>query len=219
MTHSVIITAGGSGKRMGAGVPKQFLLLEDRPMLMRTITLFWEAMPEIQVILVLPREHIDSWKSLCKEYSFQLKHQITTGGKERFHSIKNGLQLADGKIIGVHDAVRPLVSPEVIRRSFELAAEKGSAVPVMDIKDTLRKVDGEGSVTVDRSLYHRVQTPQCFKRDWLLKAYEQDFSDHFTDDGSVVEACGYPIYLTKGNEENIKITTPLDLKIASLLLL
>lgn len=203
---------------MGADLPKQFLSLAGRPILMRTIEKFAEFDPQIEIILVLNKDHQDAWKELCRKYHFQIGHRIAEGGAERYHSIKNGLALASGEVIGVHDGVRPLVSEEVIKNCFETAANKGTAVPVIPIKESIRKIENGSSKAVKRKDFRIVQTPQCFKRDILLKAYEQEFDPSFTDDASLVERAGNEIVLVKGNDENIKITTPSDLLTAEALL-
>jgi 2-C-methyl-D-erythritol 4-phosphate cytidylyltransferase len=217
MTETVIVVAGGKGTRFGAVTPKQFLSLKSKPVLQRTLEAFFMYNQNIECILVLPEQHIPTWKELIKEHNFTLKHKIVVGGEERFHSVKNGLKQATGQLIAVHDGVRPLVSKEAIERCFKSAQEKGSGIPVLPVVDSLRKVDGLGkSEAVIRSEYRIVQTPQCFAKDLLNKAYELSFSSNFTDDASVVEALGETVYLVEGNSENIKITTPFDLKVAEI---
>ena len=216
--RSVIISAGGIGKRMGAAIPKQFLNLVNRPVLFHTIEKFYQFDPEIQIIVVLPANQLDYWKALCAKHEFGIEYAIAKGGKERFFSVKNGLALAKGNVIGVHDAVRPLVSTEVIANCFSRAKEYGAAIPVFDISESIRKVDANGSKAVDRNSYKMVQTPQCFQRDIIKKAYSVDFSEEFTDDASVVEKNGTFIHLIEGNEANIKITRPIDLRMAETLL-
>lgn len=211
---SVVIVAGGKGLRMGGDIPKQFLVVNGSPILMQTIKRFYECSKSIQIIVVLPKEQIEYWKSLCDKYSFDLPHDITAGGKERFFSVKNGLAKVKSEVelVAVHDGVRPYVSDEVILNCFEKASETGAAIPVVDVFETLRHVQPDGtSVTVPRSEYKLVQTPQVFKFDVLKNAYSQEFSPDFTDDASVVEANGHSINLVPGNRENIKITTRADL--------
>lgn len=215
---SIIITAGGIGKRMGASIPKQFLLLAGRPVLMHTIERFLGFDATMQIILVLPPNQFDFWKALCVKHEFEVAIEVVKGGKERFHSVKNGLQVAKGDIIGVHDAVRPLVSKEVIERCFIGAEKYDAVIPVMPVIESIRQVGQVESRAVDRSQFRLVQTPQCFKRNALLKAYQLKFNSNFTDDASVVEATGVTISLVEGNQENIKITSPLDLKLAELFL-
>lgn len=226
---SVIVVAGGKGLRMGGDLPKQFLPIGGRPVLMRTLEAFANALPAAKLILVLPASHLPIWQALCGQYAFSLPHDVVVGGQTRFHSVRNGLEhlLAllggsaeqqDGVVVGVHDGVRPFVSAEVIRRCFELAAEGKAVVPVVPVVETLRRVDGETSTTLDRSRYRLVQTPQVFPLPMFAQAYRQAYRDTFTDDASVVEAAGYDIVLTEGNRENIKLTTPFDLAVAESLL-
>ena len=216
MEKSIIITAGGIGKRMANTLPKQFISLNGKPILMHTIERFYDYDREIEIILVLPQSQVDFWKELCVDHSFNINHQIVVGGAERFHSVKNGLAIAKGELIGVHDAVRPLVSRKVIANCFDLAKSVGAAIPVFQIDESIRKIEGNNSVSVDRSNYRLVQTPQVFSRDRIVKAYEQEYATAFTDDASVVEANGNKIHLVEGNRENIKITRHFDLEIASL---
>jgi 2-C-methyl-D-erythritol 4-phosphate cytidylyltransferase len=219
ISKAVIIVAGGSGKRMGAAIPKQFLLLANKPVLQHTLLAFFQFDSKINIILVLPEDHISHWKALCEKYQFELPHQIAIGGNERFDSVKNGLQLLNGEqLVGVHDGVRPLISSDTIGRCFEEAHQNGAAVPCVPVSDTLRKVNGTQSHWVNRAEYVRVQTPQCFRTEILMEAYNQPFSKDFTDDASVVERTGHPVSLVQGNEENIKITGPADLVIAEALL-
>ncbi len=218
MKYSVIIVAGGKGLRMGGDLPKQFLPIADKPVLMRTIEAFYHFDSAMQIILVLPLVHQEFWKSLCAEYSFTIPHQIATGGETRFHSVKNGLELSQGDVTGVHDGVRPFVSNKVIQSCYQEADEVGAVVPVVDVVETLRHIISPNeSKTVNRSDYKLIQTPQVFQTKLLRQAYQQEYSPLFTDDASVVEALGYPIYLVEGNRENIKITTPFDLKISDAL--
>lgn len=214
-----LIVAGGKGLRMGTELPKQFLPIGGKPVLMRTLEAFYTYNSEIQIILVLPHSQQDYWKQLCREYLFLVPHTIVDGGETRFHSVKNGLALVNTPgLVGVHDGVRPFVSQEVISRCYDLAAEKRAVIPVIDVVETVRHIEGEGSVTVNRDDYKLVQTPQVFDAELLKQAYNQPYTPHFTDDASVIEALGIPVVLTAGNRENIKITTPFDLKIATALL-
>jgi len=210
----VIIVAGGKGLRMGTDIPKQFLPIGGKPVLMRTIERFHEYSAALQVILVLPKAQQDYWQQLCKEYDFQVKYQLANGGETRFHSVQNGLALipddAEG-VVGVHDGVRPFASIEVIRNCYETAREKKAVIPVIPVVETLRHIS-EG--TKPRGDYRLVQTPQCFDIQLLKAANRQPYNDGFTDDASVVEAFGFNITLVEGNRENIKITTPFDLKMA-----
>ena len=216
----VIIVAGGKGLRMGSDIPKQFLPIGGRPVLMRTIERFREYSPTLQIILVLPKAQQDYWQELCQEYHFNVEYQLADGGETRFHSVQHGLALipddAEG-VVGVHDGVRPLPSIDVIRNCYETAREKKAVIPVIPVVETVRHLQGEVSVTVPRNDYRLVQTPQCFDIQLLKAANRQPYNDGFTDDASVVEAFGFAITLVEGNRENIKITTPYDLKIAEVL--
>lgn len=219
MKHTALIVAGGKGLRMGSELPKQFLPIGGKPVLMHTLEAFRRFDPEIDLILVLPEEQQDYWKQLCDRHHFTLRHLIANGGETRFHSVKNGLALVSGGgLVGVHDGVRPFVSQEVIRRCYDKAATEKAVIPVVDVVETVRQVTESGSRTVNRDDYKLVQTPQVFDSDLLRRAYAQDFMPFFTDDASVVEAMGVPVYLVEGNRENIKLTTPFDLKIATALL-
>lgn len=217
MNRSLIITAGGIGKRMGTSTPKQFLTINNRPVLFYTIERFLEFDDNLQIVLVLPEDHLNSWTRLCVDHDFKHHVEIIAGGKERFHSVKNGLRLATGDLIAVHDAVRPFVSINVIAAAFHKAEENGAAVPVVSPSESLRKLKDHTWVAVDRADYALVQTPQVFKKELLVKAYEQGYNPSFTDDASVVESNGSQVYIVEGNDENIKITTPLDFKLAELL--
>lgn len=217
---NVIIVAGGKGLRMGGEIPKQFIPVNGKPVLMRTLENFYAYDNNINIILVLPVDHQDYWKSLCSEYSFTVPHIIADGGDTRFHSVKNGLSLIDDEsgVVGVHDGVRPFVSHEVIENCFSSAELGLAAVPVIDVVETVRHIEDDSkSVTVPRDRYKLVQTPQVFPVSMLKNAYEQPYNDNFTDDASVVEAMGLNVTLVKGNRENIKLTTPFDLKIAEVL--
>lgn len=219
MPKTIIITAGGKGLRMGSDIPKQFIELKGKPILFYTIEKFHEFDSSIEIILVLPFNHIEYWQSLIEKFQFKIPHLIVAGGETRYHSIKNGLSKANGNIIGVHDGVRPLVSIDVISHVYNAAEENGAAIPVLPLIESIREVStNNSSIAKDRSLYRSVQTPQCFKRNVLLEAYEKPFQNTFTDDASVVEANGSEIVLVDGNSENIKITSPIDLKIAEFLL-
>ena len=212
MNKYVIIVAGGRGLRMGSELPKQFLLLGGKPVLMHTIEAFYRYDADIQVVLVLPIDHRDYWKSLCSSYHFEIPHRIVDGGETRFHSVRNGLQVIGGTgLVGVHDGVRPFVSKEVIERCYLEAEQKQAVIPVVEVVETVRHLRGDESSTVPRNEYRLVQTPQVFSVPLLKKAYLQPYSPSFTDDASVVESFGEKVFLTEGNRENIKITTPFDL--------
>lgn len=220
MKKHVIIVAGGKGLRMGGDIPKQFLPVCGMPVLMRTMEAFHTYEPEIHIVLVLPVSQQAYWKELCETYRFELPHDIANGGDTRFHSVMNGLALVEGEgLVGVHDGVRPFVAQEVIARCYEEAAVNKAVIPVIDVVETVRHLTDEGSETVPRDQYKLVQTPQVFDVDLLRWAYQQEYTDLFTDDASVVEALGEKVYLVKGNRENIKLTTPFDLKLAELLCL
>ena len=214
-----IIVAGGRGLRMGGELPKQFLPLSGKPVLMRTLELFEGEVNRI--ILVLPEDHISFWQELCERYHFTLPHTVALGGETRFHSVRSGLShLPQEGLVAVHDGVRPLASRALIHRSFEEAERSGAALPACPVTDSLRLRQEEGkSEAVDRSRYVAVQTPQTFDLGRLQQAYEQAYSPLFTDDASVYEAASLgPITLIDGEETNIKLTTPRDLLLAELLL-
>jgi 2-C-methyl-D-erythritol 4-phosphate cytidylyltransferase len=223
----IIIVAGGKGLRMGGDIPKQFLPIGGRPVLMRTLERFREYSPTLQIILVLPQDQQDYWLQLCKEYDFKIDYQMTNGGETRFHSVQHGLALipddAEG-VVGVHDGVRPFPSIEVIRNCYETAREKKAVIPVIPVVETVRKlasIDTIGTIpshTVPRNDYRLVQTPQTFDIQLLKAANRQPYNDNFTDDASVVEAFGQEITLVEGNRENIKITTPYDMIVAEALI-
>lgn len=226
MNRYIIIVAGGKGLRMGSDLPKQFIPVGGKPILMHTVEKFAQWDPQARLLLVLPAEHQDYWRMLCREIGCRAEHRIVTGGETRFHSVRNALDvvkqdtdLSDDDLIAVHDGVRPFVSEQVITDCFHVAAESGAAVAVLPIVDSLREVQPDGtSQALDRSRYFAVHTPQVFRARLLLRAYEVPYSSLFTDDASVVEALGKHIALVPSNRENIKITTPLDLAIARELL-
>ena len=220
MEKSIIITAGGIGKRMGGSLPKQFLPIQGRPLLFYTIERFHQYDQHIEILLTLPEDWRSYWENLCEEFSFSIPHRVISGGKERYHSIQLALAHSTGNLVGVHDGVRPFVSVETINRCYEKAQIDGNAVPVMPIKESLRKLNDKlKSESVERSAFRSVQTPQVFERNILVSAYERTFHDAITDDASLVEENGTTISLVEGNEENIKITTPLDLSFCEFLLL
>ncbi len=219
MKRYAVIVAGGKGLRMGSELPKQFLCIGGKPILMHTLESFHRFDEAMQLILVLPRDHQPLWQTLCEEHAFSLPYRLADGGETRFHSVKNGLALITGEgVVAIHDGVRPFVSSEALHRCFTTAATHHAVLPVIPIVDTVRELTVEGSRTVDRNAYKLVQTPQVFDVTLLKTAYEQPFTPFFTDDASVVEALGRTITLVEGNRENIKITTPFDLKIAEALL-
>lgn len=217
----IIIVAGGKGLRMGSDIPKQFLPIGGKPVLMRTLERFRQYSPSLQIILVLPKAQQEYWQKLCKEYAFDIDCQLADGGETRFHSVQNGLaKIPDNAqgVVGVHDGVRPFPSIDVIRNCYETAREKKAVIPVIPVVETVRHLKADTSVTVPRNDYRLVQTPQTFDIQLLKAANRQPYNDGFTDDASVVEAFGFNITLVEGNRENIKITTPYDLKIAEVLI-
>ena len=215
MDNYLILVAGGKGLRMGGDVPKQFLPIDGKPILMHTIEAFRKALPDVQIVLVLPAAQQDYWQGLCREHGFHSPTLIADGGETRFHSVRNGLSLLPddaGAVVGVHDGVRPFVSAETIQHCYKAAAEGKAVVPVVPVVETLRQLLPDGrSVTRPRSEFRLVQTPQTFPLALLKEAYRQPFREAFTDDASVVEALGKEITMVEGNRENIKITTPSDL--------
>lgn len=218
MKNNVIIVAGGKGLRMRSDLPKQFIPIGGQPVLMHTIKAFYNFDKDINIVLVLPVLHQEYWKNLCKDYNFTIPHTIATGGETRFHSVKNGLALIKEGIVGVQDGVRPFASKEMIQRCYSAAELHKAVIPVIDSTDSLREmIDDEKSRIIDRTKIRLVQTPQVFDLDILKKAYQAEYKDTFTDDASVVEATGINIHLVKGEVTNIKITTPLDLKVGELI--
>ena len=216
----IIIVAGGKGLRMGSDIPKQFLPVGGKPVLMRTLERFREYAEDLQIILVLPKAQQDYWHELCQKYDFKIKYWLANGGETRFHSVQNGLAKipddAEG-VVGVHDGVRPFPSIDVIRNCYETARTAKAVIPVIPVVETVRHLQGNTSETVPRNDYRLVQTPQTFDIQLLKAANRQPYRDDFTDDASVVESYGHSITLVEGNRENIKITTPYDLKIAEVL--
>lgn len=231
--NAVIIVAGGKGLRMGGDIPKQFLPIGGKPVLMHTIDRFLQFDASMQVVLVLPESQQDYWRTLCEKYSFSQPYILANGGETRFHSVMNGLAKVSPAVtlVGVHDGVRPFVSNETIQAAYDAAALTEAAVPVVNVVETIRYIVSDNeSKTVPRSEYRLVQTPQVFSASLLRAAYAQPclkeylvgspqaVADVFTDDASVVEKFGHSVTLVSGNRENIKITTPFDLVIASALL-
>jgi 2-C-methyl-D-erythritol 4-phosphate cytidylyltransferase len=215
MERSTIIVAGGSGKRMGAPLPKQFMLLKGRPLLCWTIEVFHRYDASMPIVVVLPEQHVPIWKSLCIGHNFHVAHEAVAGGEERFHSVRNGLAQVDHDgLLAVHDGVRPLVSVEVIDRCFRAAEEHGAAIPAVSITSSVREVSGDTSKALDRSKLRAVQTPQCFRAELLRKAFELPFDPAFTDEATLVERIGAKVLLVPGEERNIKVTTPEDLLLA-----
>jgi 2-C-methyl-D-erythritol 4-phosphate cytidylyltransferase len=214
-----IIVAGGKGERMQTDQPKQFINVDGKPLLMHTLMAFSRYDINLEIILVLPDGQIKNWGQICKKYHFNVRHQVIAGGPERFHSVKSGLKLVEQEcLVAIHDGVRPLLSLDLIKRTFDAAAKYGAAVPCIEVRDSLREVNGSSSVPVDRHNMRLVQTPQCFKSDILLNAYCVSYQPKFTDDASVVEYAGHKIALVEGDPMNIKVTLPMDLIIAEALI-
>ena len=219
MKKFALIVAGGVGSRMGAEVPKQFIELAGRPILLWTIQRFLDFDPEIELVLVLPSSQFDRWQQVRQQFQLTGKISLVGGGDTRFQSVRNGLDaIAGDGIVFIHDGVRPLVSSETLQRCFQTALEKGNALPVSPVVESLRQLTGHESQHVDRNQFRLVQTPQTFQTELIKKAYRQPESDFFTDDASVCEADGVHIHLVDGNPENIKITNPIDLRVAEALL-
>lgn len=219
MKQNIIIVAGGKGLRMGSDLPKQFIPIKGKPVLMHTLESFYNYDSTINIVLVLPISHQEYWKELCQEYKFPIPHTIADGGETRFHSVKSGLSHVSEGVVGVHDGVRPFASKELIKTCFEEAKKGKAIIPAIPSTDSLRHLlGGDRSEIIDRSKIVLVQTPQVFEVAVLKKAYEVEFNDTFTDDASVVESLGKEITIVRGEEANIKITTPVDLKIGELIL-
>lgn len=220
MKFYAIIVAGGSGKRMQTPIAKQFLLLNNKPVMMHTLQAFYVSEVEPEIILVLAKAEHDYWKELCLKYSFNIPHTLVEGGEERFHSVRNGLMtIKEDGVVAIHDAVRPIVSPSLITQSFRMALEIGNAIPCIKPSDSVRQLQDDGSSEIiNRDKLVLIQTPQTFDLGQLRVAYQQTFSSKFTDDASVVESAGFPINLIEGNRNNIKVTYPEDLELASFLL-
>ena len=218
----VVIVAGGKGLRMGGDVPKQFLLLGGKPVLMRTIERFHAFDAQLLIILVLPPNQQGYWHELCLAHHFKLPYLLADGGATRFESVRNGLALIPNDtqgVVAMHDGVRPMVSVKGIERCFAMACKAQAVIPVTPVVETLRQIMPDGvSQTVNRDAYRLVQTPQTFDLQLLKQAYQQPYSTAFTDDASVVEALGMQITMVEGNKENIKITTPFDLDVCERLL-
>lgn len=215
MQRSTILVAGGIGTRMGGPIPKQFMLLKGRPLLCWTIEAFHRYDATMPVIVVLPKEQVTVWRTLCIGHSFLIDHLVVAGGKERFHSVREGLeQVAHDGLVAVHDGVRPLVGVGLIERCFRAAEAYGAAIPVVPITSSVREVDGDASRPIDRSRLRAVQTPQCFRTGLLRKAFELPYEPAFTDEATLVERTGAHVHLVDGEERNIKVTTPLDLDLA-----
>jgi 2-C-methyl-D-erythritol 4-phosphate cytidylyltransferase len=219
MKKYAVIVAGGSGQRMGTAIPKQFLLLQGRPLLWYSLQTFLHAFEDLAIILVLPAGNLAEGEELAQELGAATRITVTAGGATRFHSVQNGLALVSSpSIVFVHDGVRCLVSQELIRRCYTQALAKGSAIPAVVATDSIRILAGEGHAVADRNLVRIIQTPQTFQSEILLPAFENDFEESFTDEATVVEASGNPVFLIEGEYSNIKITRPVDLLVAEKIL-
>ena len=218
-TKSTIIVAGGSGKRLGGPVPKQFQSVKGRPLLMWTIDAFHRYDAAMPLIVVLPKEHFEIWRALCMGHRFFIEHQVVAGGEQRYHSVKAGLEKVEGDgLVAVHDGVRPLVSTELIGRCFDAAHQLGAAIPVVPVVPSVRETTADGSRALDRSRLLAVQTPQCFHADLLRKAFALPYDPAFTDEATIVERLGVKVDLVEGEENNIKVTTAMDMKLAEIAL-
>jgi 2-C-methyl-D-erythritol 4-phosphate cytidylyltransferase len=221
MQEYAIIVAGGTGSRMKRDIPKQFIPVNGLPVLMHTIKAFRKYSKDLSIILVLPEDQFQFWTALCHEAVFAEPHTLVAGGNTRFESVKNGLDTIqnDISVVAVHDGVRPVIDTEIIAQAFIGAAQHGTSVTSVLLKDSIRlvKASGENSA-LDRSSFRLIQTPQTFRFDWMKHAFDQPFQDHFTDCASVLESAGYPIHLIEGSYRNIKITTSEDLNLAEIYL-
>ncbi|WP_316799338.1 2-C-methyl-D-erythritol 4-phosphate cytidylyltransferase [Pedobacter frigidisoli] len=219
MKYYAIIVAGGSGNRMQTETPKQFLLLKNLPVLMHTIRAFAQSNTQPKILLVLSAEQQGYWRRLCEEFNFHVPHEVIDGGSERFYSVKNAVDVIPGAgFVAIHDAVRPLVSKELIDSCFVQAELKGNVIAAVQSSDSVRLWSEGKTASLKRDEIYLVQTPQTFSSDVLRRAYTQTFTSHFTDDASVVEAIGEEINIIEGERSNIKITFPIDLAFAELLL-
>ncbi|WP_411274645.1 2-C-methyl-D-erythritol 4-phosphate cytidylyltransferase [Daejeonella sp.] len=215
MKYYAIIVAGGAGSRMQSEFPKQFMLLNGRPIIMHTIEAFYNSCVTPIINVVLGADFHEYWRTLCTKYNFMIPHQLIDGGEQRFHSVKNGLEyVEDPAIVAVHDAVRPCVSRELIESAYEQAEVMGNAVAAVKSSDSVRQKTQSGSVSLDRENIYLIQTPQVFSSEILKKAYEQDYRQNFTDDASVVEMSGVRINMIEGDIRNLKITYPQDILVA-----
>jgi 2-C-methyl-D-erythritol 4-phosphate cytidylyltransferase len=219
MEKYVLIIAGGIGRRMNMDIPKQFIPIAGKPVLMHTISKFVEYDSDIIIVVIIPKEHIPLWKDLCKEFNFKINHEIVKGGKERFYSVKNGLKVVpEESLVLVHDGVRPLVSNETINRVVEGSKEYGNAIPYIDMTQSVRKLANGKNKAINRNQLKLIQTPQGFHSSLIKQAYAKRYRASFTDDASVLEAMGHEIKLVKGNHKNIKITSSTDLHIVECLI-
>lgn len=208
----MVVVAAGRGERMGSEIPKQFLPLNGKPILMRTIEKIYSTDKFIKIVLVLSKEHQDYWRLLCEEYGFSIEHKVVEGGSQRFFSVQNAINtIEQDSIIGIHDGVRPLASRQAIRDCFDKAESDNNAILAIKPNESIRQIKGGATKSIDRNSIWIVQTPQCFDSKTLKQAYSQEYRKEFTDDASVVEQLGVIINIVEGNRENIKITTPIDI--------
>lgn len=219
MKKYAVIVAGGSGQRMGTSIPKQFLLLQGKPLLWYSLQVFLQAFDDLQIILVVPASNLIEGEQLAKEIDGGTRIRVVTGGSTRFHSVQNGLAcITSPSIVFVHDGVRCLVGADLIRRCYTQALEKGSAIPAVAATDSIRVIEGTGHLVMDRNQVRIIQTPQTFRSELLLPAFQQDYTEGFTDEATVVEASGKEVFLIEGEYTNIKITRPVDLLVAERIL-
>ncbi|MFC1732206.1 2-C-methyl-D-erythritol 4-phosphate cytidylyltransferase [candidate division KSB1 bacterium] len=220
MKKFVLILAGGTGQRMLNEIPKQFILLNQKPILQYSIQAFFNSIPEINIIIVLPESYFNMWFQLCDTYQINIPHQTVKGGITRFESVKNGLKLLpDDGLVAIHDGVRPFVSKDMILQLFHVAENYGNSIPAIQIDESVRIIEKNQNRLINRKSLRIIQTPQCFDLSILKKAYQQEYNESFTDDASVLENIGIDIHLIEGSRKNIKITFPDDLAIAEFLLL
>ena len=214
-----LIVAGGSGSRMRSDIPKQFMNLGGKPVLLHTLEAFHKFNPNMQIVLVLPAGQINDWKEIRKKWEIRIPHAIVEGGSSRFQSVKQGLALVPPEaLVAIHDGVRPFIQKETLEQAYTMAAEKGAAITTVPLKESIRRVSGEGSKAEDRSSFCLVQTPQAFQARLIKKAYRQEESSRFTDCASVAEAAGHKVFLVAGSYSNLKITSPEDMLLAESLL-
>lgn len=219
MKKHIIIVAGGSGLRMQTDVPKQFIEIGNLPILMHSITAFYNYDNKINIVLALPKAHFEFWKNLCKKHDFKIKHKIVEGGETRFNSVQNALNSIENEgLVAIHDAVRPFITPDLISRCFDTAEKLGNAIPAIEIVESVREISDTSNKTIDRSKLRAIQTPQTFKTEIIKLAFEKANHNKFTDDASVLENIGEKINLIEGEKNNIKITTLQDLNFANYIL-
>ncbi|MCF8296784.1 MAG: 2-C-methyl-D-erythritol 4-phosphate cytidylyltransferase [Saprospiraceae bacterium] len=219
MKKYLIIVAGGSGSRLNSDIPKQFIPIAGKPIIMHAVKVFTDCIKDLKIIIVLPKAHIELWSELCREFSFDIEHSVVEGGPKRYHSVKNGLkEVKEDCIVAIHDGARPLVNKSTILNTIAAAESYGAAIPVVKVNESVREITGATTKSINRENLRLVQTPQCFKSDIIFKAYKQNYKEEFTDDANVVENDGQIVHIVEGNVENIKITYPGDIFIAEVLL-